>query len=402
MERERERDEGGPDEGEGGGPDKGDKTGLVALGVLVVFLVAVVVWALPKDGESGAAPAGSGSAARTTGDAAAPARASASAPSAPADPSGAKRTLERLADASCELFVLTDKPEEKVREVATPEAIGKMLDVRYCGSACDPVRKLLADKERVEIEVSKTADYMLPPKSSFDTVAATLTPAERATIEKKGIGVIVRTHGPSSVDQLPARACFASAAALAEALVGFVYDETLRRIETAPQVVAHAITTPLGQPVFSPKHVVLQLYRQDDGTARILTLGMIRFGSPDFTLRGAPMELGASLSSIANAVAAYAAAARAEAPIVLGIDDVARAAGKKPEELVKDPAARTAVRLASFDHERVEGDPENDMLELLPVGAAQDDDARRDAWLGAVQGLFGAVRMTLPEAGAPP
>ena len=135
---------------------------------------------------------------------------------------------------------------------------------------------------------------------------------------------------------------------------------------------------------------------------RILTLGMIRFGSPDFTLRGASIGLGGSLSSIANAVAAYAAAARAEAPVVVAIEDIARVAGKKPEELVKDPTARTPVRLASFEHERVEGDPENDMLELLPVGAAQDDDARRDAWQTAAQGLFGAVRMTLPEAGPKP
>ena len=373
---------------------KDDKVGLLALGALVLFLGGVVYWAIPKDdakppatsADAGAGPATS-SGARTT----------------PTDDAIAPRTknaLERLGEATCELFILTDKPEAKVQEVANVDGIVKLLDVRYCGAACDAVKKNMADKDRFEVEVSKTDDYILPPKTSFDTVAPTLTPAERATIDKKPVGVVIRARGPSTIDQLPARTCFAATAALAETLGGFVYDETLRRIETAPQLTAHAITAPLGQSVFTPKHIVVQLYKQEDGTARVLTLGMVRFGSPDFTLHGSAMELGSSLASIANTVAAYAAAARTESPVVVTIADVARASGKKPEELAKSPADRTPLKLVSFDHERVEGDPENDMIELLPLGAAQEDDARREAWLAAVQGLFGDWRVRLPDAGA--
>lgn len=371
---------------------KDDKVGLFALGGLVVFLGAVVYWALPKDDAKPPI---------TNADAGAIASISAR-PAAPEEASAprSKNVLERLGDATCELFVLTDKPEAKVQEIANVDGIVKLLDVRYCGSACDAVKKNMSDKDRFEVEVSKTDDYILPPKTSFDTVAATLTPAERATIDKKPVGVVIRTRGPSTIDQLPARTCFAATAAIAETLGGFVYDETLRRIETAPQLTTHAITSALGQSVFTPKHIVVQLYKQEDGTARVLTLGMVRFGSPDFTLQGSAMELGSSLASLANAVAAYAAAVRTEAPITLTIDDVARASGKKPEELAKTPAERTPVKLASFDHERVEGDPENDMIELLPLGTAQEDDARRAAWQTAVQGLFGDWRVKLPDAGA--
>ncbi len=352
-----------------------DKAGLAALGVLVVFLGIIVWWALPKDGdprptpfvEMASASAGSGSSVEASVAVHAP-------------PTVGR--LPRLPGASCELAILTDKPEEKVKEATTADAIGKRLDVRWCGPACDAVKKALADKEQVEIEVGKTDDYILPPADSFPTVAATLTAAERATIAKRTVTVTVRTKGPATIDQLPARACFAAAAIAADQLFGLVYDETLRRIVTAREMTAMAITVPLGEPVFSPKHVVVQVYRQDDGTARVVTLGMIRFGSPDFVLRGSAIELGPWLASFANVAAADAAAAKSDAPIAVSGLSKAPRAGHGTAHLYPTEAARA------------EGDPENDLVELAPSPAAEDDDLRA-AWRTSVEAVFGEAPKTV-------
>jgi len=352
--------------------DKNARVGLALLGLLVVFLGAIVYWAMPKEGD------GAGGGAGGSADAS-PAEADGGGAQASAKRAG-RAALERLPEATCELVVLTDKPEEQVQQMASVDAVARLLDVRHCGAACDAVRKVLADKDHFEIEVQKTADYILPPRESWDVVAAGLTPQERKTIGDKPLAVVVKTHGPATIDQLPARAAFATTAALAESLGGFVYDEVVRRIETAPQTAARVITVPLGEPVFSPKQIVVQLYRQEDGTARLLTLGMVRFGSPDFTMRGSAMELGPSLAAMANAVAAYAARAQTALPVRVTIDDVTRIAARGAPA----PASSAPVDLDAIEAERTEGDPENDMLELVPPGGAT-----REAWAAAVTRLFG-------------
>ncbi len=347
-----------------------DKGGLAALGLLVVGLGVVVWLALPKDTDFAAKA--DGGAAGSLLDAA---------DLAPPRPGA----LERLGEAIVELAILSDKPEVEVAKLATGEAISRLLDVRHCGGTCDRLKKVLVDHDHFEVEVLKSADYILPAKDSFPTIAPGLTPRERASISERATTVVVRARGVADIDQLPARAAFAATAAIAEALSGLVYDEVVRRIETASQFAQHVITVPLGQNVFAPRQIMVQLYRQDDGTARVLTLGMVRFGSPDFTMRGAPMELGPSLANVLNVVASEAVAARSEMPVVT-LAEVARVSGHPAEELAKDPKASSPIPLDTTSAERTEGDPENEMLELLPRGGAT-----REAWTSAMTELFGAA-----------
>ncbi|MDB4937969.1 MAG: hypothetical protein JWP87_4941 [Labilithrix sp.] len=356
--------------------DDSNKVGLGALAALVVGLGVVVWLAMPKDSDlAAAADAGPSSALGGEGGAA---RRDES-----GKPSG---TLERLPEASAELAVLTDKPEVEVAAVASAEAIAKMLDTRHCGATCDALRKVMTDRDRFEVEMTKSEDYILPAKDSYETIAAGLTHAERASITTRGSTVVIRTRGSSTIDQLPARLAFAATYAVAEALSGLVYDEVVRRIETPEQLAQRVITVPLGQNVFTPRHISVQLYRQEDGTARLLTLGMVRFGSPDFTMRGSSMEAGPPLANVLNAAASWAASAKTELPVVVTLADVARVSAHAPEDLAKDPNASSPIRLDALDTERIEGDPENEMLELVPHAGAT-----RAAWDSVVAELFGAT-----------
>lgn len=347
-----------------------DRVGLGALAVLVIGLGVVVWLALPKDEAPRGNVDGGPSAAlvEEAGDGVVP---------------KAPGTLDRLAEAIVELAVLSDKPEVEVATLASVQAIAKLLDVRHCGGACDAVKKLMLDHDHFEVEVLKSEDYILPAKESFPTIAPGLTPSERASIGQRATTVVIRSRGTVGIDQLPARAAFAATSAVAEALSGLVYDEVVRRIETSAQFGQHTITVPLGQNVFLPKQIMVQLYRQDDGTARLLTLGMVRFGSPDFMMRGAPMELGPALANVLNVVASSAAAARTELPLVT-LAEVARVSAKPAEDLARDPKASSPIRLETVDAERIEGDPENEMLELVPRGGAT-----HEAWVSAMTELFG-------------
>lgn len=353
-----------------------DRVGLGALAVLVLGLALIVWLALPKDGDMRAAADG-GAADALSAETAAAARAE------EGKPSGA---LERLPEASAELAILSDKPEIEVARSASAETIARQLDTRHCGGACDALRTFILDHEHFEIEVSKADDYILPAKDSYDTIASGLTPAERASIGARSAVVVIRTHGPSTIDQLPARAAFAATAIVAEALSGLVYDEAVRRIETAEQHGQRLITVPLGQNVFAPRHISVQLYRQEDGTARLLTLGMARFGSPDFTMRGSSMEAAPSLANVMNAAASWAAATKTELPILVSLADVAHVASRKPDELAKDPKASRPMTLEAIDVDRTEGDPDNEMLELVPPSGPT-----REVWDAALGGLFGEV-----------
>jgi uncharacterized protein YegJ (DUF2314 family) len=85
-----------------------------------------------------------------------------------------------------------------------------------------------------------------------------------------------------------------------------------------------------------------------------------------------------------NAVASYAASTRTEVPITVTLGDAARIAGRTPAELAKSSEASRPIGLDTVDAERIEGDPENEMLELVPHGGAT-----REAWTAALMELFG-------------
>lgn len=360
-----------------GKKEGGDGRLWTGIALIVAVLAGLVWWSLP--GESQNVPmtddAGSSASEDDEDDAGLGAK-----KRAKANPN----VLERPPHASVDLAILTDKPEDVVKAIANVSEIAKRLDTKYCGGACDAVRKLMSDEDAFELDVRTVEDLILPPSDTMDTVAADLPASERALVSKRKNAVSIRTSGRMSPEQLPARAGYAAAAILAEALDGVVYDEVARRIESARTTLGHVITAPLGQPVFAPRQIVVQLYRQEDGTARLLTLGMARLGSPDLSMRGANMTSGPHLVHVINYVAKEIASGKNDTTLTITLDDIARFLGKKPGELNPNAGGARPVTFDITEPERQEGDPDNELAELVPKGGAT-----RENWDNVIASLFG-------------
>jgi uncharacterized protein YegJ (DUF2314 family) len=367
--------------------DDSDRKLYGGLALVVAGLAALVWWSLPGDRPSSSPESHESNEANESQDTSAATTSS---------EGGARGRLERPPRASAEFAVITDRPGDVVRAIATASEIGKHLDVRHCGASCDAIKKFMSDADAFEIDIAKTEDLLLPPKDTLDTVAVGLTPTQRESVHGRPTAVVIRTQGDIALEQMPARAAFAAASVLAEQLDGFVYDEVSRRIETAAEFGSHTVTAKLGEPAFARKHIVIQLYRQDDGTARLLTLGMARFGSPDLSIRGANMSSGPLLAEVINAAAARIAHGKNDATIAVTLDDVARIVGKKPSDLNANPGAARPVLLDIAEPERTEGDPDNEMADLIPrVDGARG--SSREAWDAVVTSLFGmAPSVTAP------
>ena len=344
------------------------------IATIVLGLVVLVVWAIPSSGEIGHDSGDDGGVVETT----------------------TKRTEKRLGPierplrASLELTTVTARSADEVRKLATSAEIARRLGPKQCGDACDAIRKLLDDEDAFELDVAPVDDATLPGKETWDTVAASLTPQERESLSRKTTSVTLRANAPFSKDHLAARAGFAATAILAEALDGFVYDETTRRIQRWQD--SPVITVPLGAPAFERKDIVVQLFRQEDGTARALTLGLMRFGCPDLTLQGANMSAGPRLAELLNAAASKLAAGETQTPISLGLADVARVVGRLPAELNATPEGARPIELEVVAPEREEGDPDNELAELVPK-----DGSTREAWDSVVASIFGVPATVTTE-----
>jgi hypothetical protein len=281
----------------------------------------------------------------------------------------APHALARPADAVAELGVLTDRTKEELARLTTPAALGGLLEARFCGpaTACEAVRAFL-ETGQVHLSVVPADEWGLPPEATLVHVAKGLSPQERASVHKKTRIVVVRASARPSVEQLAARAAFALTAAIAVRLRAFVYDETVRRIETAEQFAAHAITEKLGDPTFRGDRIVIQLYQQDDATARLISLGMRRFGAPDLEIRGAQMGAGKSLGNVMNAVALRLASGLTEVPLTVTLDDVSRATGHAPAELHTGTAPPIPQEIDLVVPPPQQGDPDNTVVRLVPAG----------------------------------
>jgi uncharacterized protein YegJ (DUF2314 family) len=314
-----------------------------------------------------------------------------SAPPLEASTSAVKRErFPRPIEAFAELAVLSERPFDEVAKLATAEGVAAMLGPKHCGEACDAVRAFVRNADRTTIEVRQPSQWGLPPPDRLPFATRSLGDAERARIAKRQSVVVVRAHGPGDVNQLAARTGFGAAAALADKLDGFVYDEEVRRIENAAQAAAHAIASPLGAPAFRTEHIAVQIYTQPDGSARALTLGMRRFGAPDLEARGAAMHAGKALGLLLDAAAAKIAGGASETPLAIGEQDLARVrpAGGKP--------ATGAVDFELVTPPHTAGDPDNPMLSLLPPGGQT-----REAFDRALETLFGKLDVVVDEANDP-
>jgi uncharacterized protein YegJ (DUF2314 family) len=311
-----------------------------------------------------------------------------------ARPADDRHAFARPRDAVAEFGVLTERPQDVLLKLTAREGLAALLEPRHCGSpaSCDAVRALIRDGVGVEVRIVAAEDWGIPAEALLPVVAKALTAAERVTVHKRPTVVVVRVGGPFSPKQLVARAGFALTASIAGRLEGLVYDETLRRIETASQFAEHAIVAPIGDPAFREDRIVIQFYQEEDGTARLISLGMRRFGAPDLEVRGAQVGAGRSLGNAMNAVAYRLAAGETLAPLMVTLDDVVRATGKSSAELHPGKAgpATELVDLVVPPHQ--EGDPDNAIVRLVPPGGATPS-----GYDDLVRGLFGVAEQLVDQ-----
>jgi hypothetical protein len=317
----------------------------------------------------------------------APATDDASAPAVePADATFAE-PVPRPTQASVELGVLV---EEGARELASAEIAARKLSPRYCGDVCARVGQLVRQPDAFSLTTMPADDWGLPEREARAAMAPTLTSAELASIDRRPLVLVIRAHGQGAPDHLPARAAFAVAAALADATGGLVYDEVVRRIENAETFRRHVITAPLGAPVLRADHFAVQLYPHGEGTARMVSLGLGHFGCADLVMQGLRPESGPVLGGVLDAVAGELARGAVTSPIDVGGPEIARVLGTTVEALGARPGARARVTL--IEAERVAGDPDNPIAEIVPPAGSTPEG--HDAVLTL---LFGAA----PDAAAP-
>jgi hypothetical protein len=348
-------------------------------GALVLLLGGVVYVSMPK--EVGNTPI----------TAAGPSASVAPVPRASASSSPDTRADVHPASALVELAVITDRTEEELSPMLDPKALGKLLEARHCGEACAQIKTYLEDEEHFDTEVVRAEDWTLPPEDSMPTVARGLSAEERMLARKWQNVVVVRAHGHAGMEQWPARAGFAVTAALAEQLKGFVYDEVLRRIETANTFASHAITEPLGKGAFRVDRIVVHAYTAKDGNHRLVTHGLARFGSADLELRHPSAAESARLGLLLNAAAERMAQGSAGTSLRISPQDLARqAAGAR--RVQSDAGASVEFELGAATRE--EGDPHDALGRLVPARGATMESA-----IGA---LFGTASLTKELAAGDP
>jgi hypothetical protein len=207
--------------------------------------------------------------------------------------------LRRPPTAVAELALLSERPELELDRWRDPANVARLIGPRWCGeaAACDAVRATLEDTERTHIDVMSAWAFRLE-RIEVAEVAGGLSTKERRRLEglvraagsdggRPANVLIVNVTGPAFPEQLPARTAFAVAGALAERLDAMVYDELVDRVESARGFSAHAITSSLASSAFRRDSIDVQEMKRDDGSARLLTVGLARFGVPDVDVREA-------------------------------------------------------------------------------------------------------------------
>jgi uncharacterized protein YegJ (DUF2314 family) len=277
-----------------------------------------------------------------------------------------------LGESSCELGVVTEAQTDALEALTEPESWPALLDPRFCGSACDAVREFAAhpaeSAHQLDVELVTTEDWPLPPRDTMGTVAPRLGEQELAALSAARNIVVVHTHSKTEPTHLGFRTCVALTAAIAEKLHGFVYDEALRRIETAADFRTHLFPGRMDEPSFRPGHIVLQSYTEESGEERMLTLGMARFGTPDLEARGFSPESAPRVALLLNAVAGALADGAHASPIPIATDDVARVNGLPEKDITTRPSMGEVTLVPQETH--TAGDPDNALLTLVPQGEA--------------------------------
>jgi uncharacterized protein YegJ (DUF2314 family) len=166
-----------------------------------------------------------------------------------------------------------------------------------------------------------------------------------------------------------ARTAFAVASAIAEATGDLVYDQLCDRIERPGDFAARAIVSPLSSTAFRADRIDVRYAPRDDGTVRLLTAGMLRFGAPDVEASSIRVDSARRLADVLLASAAAIADGASSSPLSLSIADVERArSGNAEPALVESP---THVKMENVHPES--GDPNDVMARIVPEGGTTPD-----------------------------
>jgi uncharacterized protein YegJ (DUF2314 family) len=242
-------------------------------------------------------------------------------------PDAAPTPIARPAAASIAFGVFTEKSKKELAGLLDRKAVGAQLGPKHCGdpAACDAVRKLLLDEEQVRIDVAERRLWTMP--TDIDKVALGLTREEKQSVEKGEWVYVIQVRGPSQQDHVHARLGFAITAFIAEKLKGIVHDQVCERMERPADFAKRAITSPLGQSAFSRNRIEFQYTPKPDGTVRLVSVGMSRFGAPDLVVESATMRVAEKLSDVLVAVAHKLERGESMSPIRVTLDDMETARG---------------------------------------------------------------------------
>jgi hypothetical protein len=266
-----------------------------------------------------------------------------------------------------ELGVLTERDEASLAEIVDRTTLSSLIEPRHCGDpeACRAVRGAVGDERSTIVRVVASSDWDLD-RFDFDASAASLSPAARSTLRKRGRIVVVRVTTTPSARSLAVRAAFAAAAAIAEKIDGLVYDQLLGRIESAQTFAAHVVLAPLADSAFRADRVQLLYEPKKQGVVRILTSGLSRWGAPDVEAVAVPTAATPRLTEIVLATAAAVASGALAGPVVLTRADLERARGKPyPVDPGLPADAPVSIGLASVPPES--GDPNDFMARIVPA-----------------------------------
>lgn len=272
--------------------------------------------------------------------------------------------FKRPPSSMAELGVLTDRSAKDVEARLDRGALATAIDPALCGDAeaCDAVRATVRDEHATTLSVVDAGDWSLS-RIDVDAVARNLTATERAHLRSFARIAVVHVNTATSSRQLAVRTAFAATSALATSLRSLVWDQLLGRVENAHDFAAHAVTTPLGQPVFRRDRIELLYSPKGEGTQRLLTAGLSRWGVADVDAEPVATAGSERLGELVLAVAESIANGAAESPVTVSLDDLARARGKPyPADAGLPAPAPIEVDVQSVHPEA--GDP-NDFIDRI-------------------------------------
>jgi hypothetical protein len=274
--------------------------------------------------------------------------------------------VRRPAASVVELGVLTDRPEDALQTGIERTSLAARVTPDLCGdpAACDAVRATLRDESRTTLQVLDASTWSLEG-ADLDASAGALSPAEKASVKKLPRVVVVHVTAPTGQDQRALRAAFAATAVVAREVHGVVWDQLLARFEDARVFASHAVTAPLGASAFRRDRIELLYEPKAEGMVRVLTSGLSRWGQPDVEAAAVPTAVSARVSEVVLAAAEAIANGAATQPLVLTLDDLARARGQ-PYALDAGlpPSAPVEVDVVGVHPEN--GDPNDFMARLVP------------------------------------